>query len=459
MTFIALIPPIYANIKQYGGDPSASSATNDAAVAAAISALGANGGFLFFGPGTWTGSPLILPNRVGARGAGMHATTYKLKNGANDHVIKNYVSPDGVIANAEFCGVFDLTIDGNKANQSGTSHGIFLSTFPLLSAATNDDDFDTHHVIANVFIKNALSDGFAASGRSATQLHNVQAYGCSGHGFSPSFDTELVGCVSGTSGVEGFYLANSSVRLTNCKAFYAGQVTPSLGYGYHLVSANGISLSSCEAQDNQASGYVLDTGSQFTLSSCVADSNGTSSAGSYPGLDLFSCTDSLVEGFVAYERKANGSTSYQTQALRMRSGSIRNRISLTHSATNGATIASPIMSGSNSLAGNDVRINSQAAFQTIAYAASITPDPFVGNVVEVTLTGALTINAPGNGPYVPGQTLTFILIQDGTGGRTMTFNAAYKTNWTPSTTAGKTNTIRFVYDGTSWWQQSAVTGV
>jgi len=444
----------FINVKDYGaqGDGVSDDTT---AIAAAI----AVGGIIYFPPGTYITSTITLQNHTYLLGAGMRASIIKLKNGTNNHAIINFVSPNGVIANAEYCGVLNLMVDGNKANQSGTSHGIFLSTFPLLTAATNDDDFDTHHIIQNVFINNALSDGFNASGRSATQLHNVQAYACGVHGFSPSFDTELVGCVSGTSGVEGFYLANSSVRLTNCKAFYAGQVTPSLGYGFHLVSATGISLSSCEAQDNQASGYVLDTGSQFTLSSCVADSNGTSSAGSYPGLDLFAATDSLVEGFVAYERKANGSTSYQTQALRMRSSSIRNRISLTHSAANGATIAAPIMSGSDSLAGNDVRINSQAAFQTITYAASITPDPFVGDVVKVTLTGALTINAPGNGPYVPGQILTFILVQDGVGGRVTTFNAAYKTNWTPVTTASKTNIISFAYDGTSWWQRSAVTGV
>jgi len=427
---------------------------------AATAAGNAGGGIVLVPPGFYTSSPITLQNRVWLMGAGMRATVIKLANGSNDSLIKNFVSPDNIIANAEFCGVLNLMLDGNKANQSGTSHGIFFTCAPTNAAATNDDDFDTHQLIQNVFMNNVLTDGFNATGRSGTQLHNVQAYNSGRYGFNPAFDTELVGCVSGNSGLHGFWLNSTSLRLTNCKSFYSGQVTPASGNGFNITTGiNGVSLAGCEAQDNQACGFAFDTVDRCTLVGCVADSNSRSSAGTYPALDFWATTNSLVEGLVCYDRKSDGSTTWQTHALRMRSSSTGNRVSLTHSGSGGAVVSTPIMSASTSLAGNDIRINSQAAFQTITYAASITPDPFVGNVVEVTLTGALTINAPGNGPYVAGTTLTFILIQDGTGGRVTTFNAAYKTNWTPVTTASKTNTISFAYDGTSWWQQSAVTGM
>ncbi len=426
---------------------------------AATAAGNAGGGIVLVPPGTYTTSPITLQNRVWLMGGGMRSTIIKLANGSNDSLIKNYVSPDGIIANAEHCGVLDLMLDGNKANQSGTSHGIFFSSYPLNSQATNDDEFDTQQVVQNVFIKNALTDGYNATGRSATMLYNVQAYSSGRYGFNPSFDTFLVSCQAGSSGSEGFYLGASEVHLVNCTSFYSGQTSTSSGF--HMVSntVGGVILTNCVAQDNTGIGFQIDTTYTCSMTGCVADSNSTASAGTYPALDIWNSFGCIVEGLVCFERKANGSTSYQTHALRIRSTSTGNRISLTHTAVNGATISTPIDSGSTSLAGNDVRINSQAGFQTITYAASITPDPFVGNVVEVTLTGALTINAPGNGPYVAGNTLTFILIQDGTGGRVTTFNAAYKTNWTPVTTASKTNTITFAYDGTSWWQVSAVTGM
>jgi hypothetical protein len=88
--------------------------------------------------------------------------------------------------------------------------------------------------------------------------------------------------------------------------------------------------------------------------------------------------------------------------------------------------------------------------QTPAFAASYTPDPFAGQFIEMTLTGAITVNAPASA--YNGQQVTFIFIQDATGGRVVTWNAVYRVNWTPTTTAAKRNTITFVYDGSIWNQ-------
>lgn len=442
------------NILDRGADPTGARDSSAAIIAAIAAADLAGGGIIFCPPGTYLTSTITLKNHMWLCGAGMRATIIKLKAGTNSHVIQNFVSPDGIQANAEYCGVLDLMIDGNKANQSSTSHGVYFSSYPVATQATNDDSFDTHQLIQNVFMFNVHDDGFRADSRSGMQLYNVQIYYAGNDGFVPSHDTELVGCIAGHAGRYGFKLSADSIRLNNCKAFYSGEVNASLGYGFYLSGgANGISLAACEAQDNKATGFTLDTLDRCALFGCVADSNGTSSAGTFPALDFWATTNSLVEGFVAYERKANGSTSYQTQALRMRQSSAGNRISLTHSAANGATIAAPIMSSSTALAGNDLRINAGQAIQTVTYAATITPNPYTGNIIKITLTGNITINAPSVGH--PGMTLTFIFTQDGTGGRTTTFNAVFKTNWTPNTTANMTNTIVFTYDGTNWWQVSS----
>lgn len=75
-------------------------------------------------------------------------------------------------------------------------------------------------------------------------------------------------------------------------------------------------------------------------------------------------------------------------------------------------------------------------------AATIAVDAALGNVCEVTLGGNRTMGAPTN--LYKGQRLTFVVIQDGTGGRTLAWNAAYHHEWGDTgNTAGKRSTIIF----------------
>lgn len=90
------------------------------------------------------------------------------------------------------------------------------------------------------------------------------------------------------------------------------------------------------------------------------------------------------------------------------------------------------------------------AVQAPDYAATVTTTVthrdtrvFVG-----TLTGNITIGAPVGARR--GMRLTYSFTQDGTGGRTVTWNAAFKT---PANGAGGANgkgAVSFVYDGTNW---------
>lgn len=92
--------------------------------------------------------------------------------------------------------------------------------------------------------------------------------------------------------------------------------------------------------------------------------------------------------------------------------------------------------------------------QTINYAASVTPDARAGKYIAVgALTGNLTINAPTNPPAGPGipREVVFELVQDGTGGRTVTWNAVFRSNYTDTgNTSNKRNVIRFQWDGSAW---------
>lgn len=69
-------------------------------------------------------------------------------------------------------------------------------------------------------------------------------------------------------------------------------------------------------------------------------------------------------------------------------------------------------------------VNSKVQAQTVAYAATITPNIALGTLINVgSITGALTIAAPTGTPY-DGQELKFRLNQDGTG-HAITWNSAF----------------------------------
>lgn len=85
---------------------------------------------------------------------------------------------------------------------------------------------------------------------------------------------------------------------------------------------------------------------------------------------------------------------------------------------------------------------------------TITTNVNNGTEFLVTLGGNRTIGAPTN--PVKGQRITYFVRQDGTGGRTLAWNAVFKVSWSDvGNTASKTSGITFEYDGANWMQVSA----
>lgn len=108
----------------------------------------------------------------------------------------------------------------------------------------------------------------------------------------------------------------------------------------------------------------------------------------------------------------------------------------------------------------NLHVRLEAKVQTLAYGASITPDPRLGEVIEVTLTNNITtINEPPANARAPGVRFTLVFIQNGTGGFTVGgWNAAYKQAWSDTgNTANKRSSITFERDkvNAAWTQVSA----
>lgn len=82
--------------------------------------------------------------------------------------------------------------------------------------------------------------------------------------------------------------------------------------------------------------------------------------------------------------------------------------------------------------------------------SAYTPDCTNSNVHRLVLTENITMNAPTN--PLSGQVINLILKQDGTGGHTVTWNAAYKfpggTDPTITAAAGSVDVVTMQYDAT-----------
>ena len=100
----------------------------------------------------------------------------------------------------------------------------------------------------------------------------------------------------------------------------------------------------------------------------------------------------------------------------------------------------------------------QPAFQSVSYAATLTPDPGEGYAIKVgTLTGNLTVNNTSQYKRYTGCKMQFLFIQDATGGRSITWDSAYKTTWSNSGSVKDLYaSIEFTYDGTYWLQTDYV---
>ncbi len=353
----------------------------------------------------------------------------------------------------------DATQFGHAAGQTVRQYWaeILFQNRPTWDPKPSADEYEgTGNVVQNVWIEQAANDGLNVIGYSDVFIQNLHTLYCMLRGAALGADTWLDGANIGHSGYEGVLVTNNA-HVMNVASYYSGEVGVANAYGFRIEGNLGGHLSNCIAQDNKADGYRLSYCHGFTLAGCLADSNGTSWNGSspaispYSGISLDNATDNTITGMTCSAR-SNG-WQPQTHAISFRNGnsSLRNQITLTH-LNAGQSILAPINPtagyGDGSL--NNLNINNQAGHQTITYGASITPDPYSGGLVTVgALTGGITIANPTQRHV--GTQLTFMLTQDATGGRLVTWGADFDAaGWQPSSVPSSKSSVTYVWDGTKW---------
>ncbi|HEV7454448.1 MAG TPA: hypothetical protein VGO07_04270, partial [Candidatus Saccharimonadales bacterium] len=338
----------------------------------AIDAASVNGGGrVYVPPGTMVVTGLTLQSNVWLVGAGMKSSRVYLKNGANRSVITNFVSPDGIVGNGQFTAVMDITIDGNKGNQTSTSHGIFFTSFPLFSQATHDQWFDCRQLVKNVRIINARDNGYYATGRSENRVTNVYITQSGGNNFNPSFDSFLTDCTSEAAGLEGFLLYHNNIMLTACKSYGSGRTNLGRGAGFKIMNNYAcITLNGCIAQNNYAQGFLLASCNSVIMSGCISDSNnfGTGNTPTqYAGVEMSAATYCTLD-YTSFQGYQNGQlVGQQTNALRVSVSCTNNTIRLSHTwqptFAGGAAIATGSIVGNNLIYVNGAQANPAVGLQ------------------------------------------------------------------------------------------------
>lgn len=426
---------------------------------AAIQAALDEAGFAYCGPGTYLYSQLTLTSGAILMGAGRKATLLKQKpNTTGDGITLATTSTDLV-------GIRDMVIDGNKANQTAPNNGVKINNVnPQGSYLLLDPMFE----MTNVVVRNFLGAGIYATGaRGAGTFERVGAQFNQLQGFYiDSPDHTFLGCWAGSNYYAGFHMTVSSADLaySGCHAWTNG-ANPALlgtdiGAGFYAAQAINVAMASCISNGNNGHGYQLDTVKNFNLASCNAGGNGFNPNYSTTGAGFWLKTPGVVtiQG-QSYNYPNNTTQSYGLYLVSPNGSNTRYDILFGNGAA--ANLVAPIggTNGINSTINQTIR---QSGTQGIAYAASITPDPTLGDTVQVgLLTGAMTVANPAQA--WTGARLTFTFQQDATGGRVVTFGSQYKTNWTPSTSANARNTITFECDGSSgspvWIQVASAVGM
>ena len=231
------------------------------------------------------------------------------------------------------------------------------------------------------------------------------------------------------------------------------------------TSANGVSIDSVKLKDGTvdvngvSDGLILDADADTTISADTDDQIDIKIAGA----DDFQFTANtftaqsgsgivVPDGGLTFGSTAISSTAAELNIL---DGVTSTTAELNYSdlATLGTSAASKVLSAN----ANNLTTISGAVLcteDTLTDQATIAWDVIASPVAKVTLGANRTIAAPSGTSPAAGQFVALTVIQDGTGSRTLTWNATYEfkddTAPTLTTTAAKGDLFIFKYNGSKW---------
>lgn len=249
-----------ARLPNYAARWGVSTSNSDNAVQLnnAISEISSGGGGTLILPsGVIVTSSVTLRSNVYMQGAGVNATTLKLKNGANNDLLvglnaySEFASPSGTGGITDF-SLEDMTIDGNSSNQTGGSCVVV---------------FGYHFSFSNLYIKNCYLYGirssfqdFAGGGSMESYFNNITIDTTGSHGwwFDGPHDSMINNVVIIDAGQAvdntsyGMFIdTHGNARISSLHTWHRSSVTNRTAYQfYDSAGGSNISTSHFEGSRN-----------------------------------------------------------------------------------------------------------------------------------------------------------------------------------------------------------------
>ncbi len=251
------------NIKDYGAVGDGITDDSAAMAAARAAARAAGGGVVYGPPGTYIFSNQDISNDAGIFhiGAGAGLTVYKLKNGANTDLFSAQIGsinlsaafgagPVGTLFNF---GFRNMTLDGNKANQSaGPSYPLRIYGYGFTMRDL---------IIRNGFTGGALIDwnggGFITqpSDEMESTIDSIKVHANNGIGFQCGgpHDSRMLNSTIFDNGSHNFHICPNATGIlaTNSHGYFNPNTAGIVDW---LVEANGCQFVNCVAEGS----YVCD---------------------------------------------------------------------------------------------------------------------------------------------------------------------------------------------------------
>ena len=271
---------------------SATAAEQTAAIQTALDTVaGHAGGKVALSAGTFIIAPGPRPQdgalKIGSMtelyGAGLGATVLQLADGTASvtgilRTTSGRAVADGTVTTTHDVYVHDLTIDGNKAGNTGVTDGFYCGPRPGSAQADNNITLD--HV----------------------EVRNVTRYGFDPH--EQTINLTISNSLSHDNGVDGFTLDFCSyVNLINNAAYNNGR------HGFNIVTSSAhLNLSGNDAYGNGATGITVQTGDNEirAWTHDVTISGGHVTGNGLDGISIRQTESATVTGVTADANGGNG---------------------------------------------------------------------------------------------------------------------------------------------------------
>jgi hypothetical protein len=263
------------------------------------------GAAIYVPRGEWVVGNLVLPHRTSIVGEGWDSILVRKAATTGDWITNRRDST----VHAAYCKVINLTLHGNRDNQSVAGVSVHWYGDSLTSPNfqdNKDEDWDVHCEVRDCQLIYGLGGAIQMTGSGENKIVNnfVRSYSTFGI-YSEGADNWIIGNSVGQVGTRCYWVAGDDVRITGNKAWYAGIVTAAQGQGYYITSDSGVG-SGNSAQDCTAQGVLFDNAFGWSWTGFMADSCSKGSSGTYAGIDLFNSQYISIDGVVRNRYNVGG---------------------------------------------------------------------------------------------------------------------------------------------------------